>query len=322
MNSRTGRTGSAICALLAALTLAACSPAVGPTTGPTASAPKITARPAPDEFSVMTWNLDRFSFDDRNKDGRPAEFKPEPEVQALLETIAAEKPDILACQELGDGPALQRLRDELQKRGLDYAHTEQLVLPPNTAHLAILSRHPILATTRITNETYTIQGRSFPVLHGFLLTEIEVDSRYRFKLLTAHLRGKEFNEAGQTEMRRNEARLLNKTVRHLLDSDPTNRNLLVLGTLNDQPRSAALKEILGKDDRPILADLRPLDPAGQSWTRHNPEEDAYERHDYILASADLMNEAVTPKCHIAHTSSAPRPSDHRPLTAVFRTRDL
>lgn len=275
--------------------------------------------PGRGEFSVMTYNLQRFQFDDRDRDGQATEFKPDKEIRAQMAVIASVSPDVLACMEVGDSVAFQKLRESLKGAGLDYPYTEHLMRVGSHTHLALLSRFPIVARMPITNEVYSIGTNTVPVQRGFLCVDIQVNDGYRFRIVAAHLKSKRFSALGQTEMRRNEARLLNKNVRRFLAED-TNINLLVVGDLNDTQNSSAIHEAIGKP--PVLKDLRPADAFGDTWTHLFYPEDAYERIDYMLCSPGMVREVVTGKCHVVRNRLTYEASDHRPVVAVFHAQDL
>lgn len=80
------------------------------------------------ELRIMTYNMlhapgDRFT--------------------ALLEVVRAARPDILACQEIDDVPALLTLSKELRMPAvIGYSNTPED--PPAPEHLALLSRFPII----------------------------------------------------------------------------------------------------------------------------------------------------------------------------------
>ena len=57
---------------------------------------------AADTFSLMTYNLMRFSYEDRDKDGQKDNFKPEEQIAPLMEILKKAGPDVLAVQEIGD----------------------------------------------------------------------------------------------------------------------------------------------------------------------------------------------------------------------------
>lgn len=294
------------------LGLAACGPRPE---RPTGSLPA----PASDEFSVMTYNLCRYSLDDRDGDGQKNEPKPADERRAVVALIAGARPDVLAVQEIGNPAVFEEFRHALGQAGLAYEHAEHLQRGASENNLAVLSRFPITARTPHTDDKYSIGEAQVAVLRGFLDVEIRVNPHYSFRLMAAHLKSKLFHPLGQTEMRRNEARLLNKHVRKALKENPE-ANLLVVGDLNDTHRSAALREITG-DRQEFLADVRPRDSVGAVWTHYGAGLDQYDRIDYVLVSPGLLSELVREKTRVVLDPGTPPASDHRPLLAVFKAAD-
>ncbi len=293
--------------------LAACG---GPNTAP--RAPDL--RPAGDEFSVMTYNLQRYGLHDRNGDGQKDDPKPAGERAAVVSVIAQARPDVLAVQEIGNQTVFEEFRYALKAAGLNYEHSEILQRGASELNLAVLSRFPIVSRQFYTDDTYSIGPAEIPVLRGFLEVSIEVNRDYRFRLLVAHLKSKVFHALGQTEMRRNEARLLNKHVRKLLKDNP-DENVLVVGDLNDTFRSAALREITG-DNRQYLTDIRPRDEVGDVWTHFSPDIDQYDRLDYMLVSRGMRPEVVQSKSRVVINLQTYRASDHRPVLGVFKAREM
>lgn len=271
--------------------------------------------PSAGEFSVMTYNLWRFSYEDRDQDGQKDNFKPEEQIRAVVGVIKNANPDVLAVQEIGDADSFDIFRTRLKQAGLDYPYAEHLMLPHATVGLAVLSRFPIVARGPITNETYSIGKETLPVQRGFLNVDIRVNPDYQFRLLVAHLKSKLYNPLGQTEMRRNEARLLNKHVRRMLNRNPE-LNLVVVGDMNDNITSAALRELIGTP--PYLVDLRPADYVGDIWSHFWEFQESYERLDYILISEPMKPEVISDKCHVVRDPLTREGSDHRPVMAVFR----
>jgi endonuclease/exonuclease/phosphatase family metal-dependent hydrolase len=274
-------------------------------------------RPSNGEFSVMTYNLRRYCLDDRDRDGQAAEPKPDHEIQALIRVIARVRPDVLAVQEIGPRPMFDDFQNRLHEAGVPYNYAEFVQSPITSISVAVLSRLPIIESAPITNETYTIGHEVLPVQRGFANVVIEVSPSYRFRLLVAHLKSKLFHPLGQTEMRRNEARLLNKWVRRFLRDDPE-ANLLVVGDMNDTMGSDALRELVGAE----LVDLRPHDYLGDVWSHFWAEQDEYARIDYMLVSESMRPEAVRRKTHAVRDPLTAIASDHRPLVSVFKARDL
>lgn len=275
------------------------------------------AAPAADEFSFMTYNLSLYGLTDRDGDGQNDDPKPDAERKAVIDTIAAVRPDVLAVQEIGDAAAYNEFRFALQAAGLSYPHEEYLQRGRSELNLAVLSRFPIVARTPHIDDRYSIGEAEIAVLRGFIDVEIEVTPSYRFRLLTAHLKSKVFHRLGQTEMRRNEARLLNKHVRRILKDNP-DANVLVAGDMNDTFQSAALREVTGERGA-YLVDTRPADEVGAVWTHFDPDLDSYARIDYVLVSHGMEPEWVRAKTRVV--SGKRKASDHRPVLAVFRSVD-
>lgn len=273
--------------------------------------------PEPDAtFSVMTYNLHQYSLMDRDGGGEMDDPKPENERRAALMLIAKENPDVLSVQEMGDATVFEQFRNDLRALGLDYPYAELLERGRVEVNLAVLSRFPIVAVQNHTNEVYSIGEAKVPVARGFLDVEFQVNPDYRFRLLTAHLKSKVYSPLGQTEMRRNEARLLNKLVREILEGSP-DINLLVAGDLNDDYNSAPLREVSGRRGGE-MTDLRPVDSSGDVWTCFEAAADCFSRFDYIFVSDGMLPEVIREQTRVVRDPLTYEASDHRPVIAVFR----
>jgi endonuclease/exonuclease/phosphatase family metal-dependent hydrolase len=301
-----------------ALIVAAALVSIFPTLRAFAQLAPRPARAAEDEFTLMTYNLWRFSYEDRNRTGQRDTFKPDDQVAAAISVISNARPDVLAVQEIGDGDSFEILQRRLREAGLDFPHTEFFILPHSTVGLGLLSRFPIVQRLNITNETYTIGGETIPVRRGFLCVDIQVNARYAFRLINVHLKSKLFHPAGQSEMRRNEARLLSKHVRRMIDRSK-DLNLAVVGDFNDGITSATMREVIGRP--PYLFDVRPRDFVGDVWTHVWDAQEVYTRIDYILVSAAMLNELLPEKSYLPRDPGIAIASDHRPVIAVFKAAD-
>jgi endonuclease/exonuclease/phosphatase family metal-dependent hydrolase len=98
-------------------------------------------------------------------------------------------------------------------------------------------------------------------------------------------------------------------------------NLLVVGDLNDTYGSKAIREVLGTSPH-HLVDLRPTDLLGDSWTHFRESHDEYARIDYALVNEAMLPELVAEKTRVVRHPDLRTASDHRPLVAVFKSRDL
>lgn len=304
-------TGRAVIALAFAL-LAACA-------RQDAAPPPYFPPPVGDEFSVMSYNLRMYRYTDRDEDGQEDDFKPESEIGPLLEMIRRANPDVLVLQELGDTATMNDLRDRLRTAGLDYPHADHLNLPESYVTLGLLSRFPIVARESVTNLFYSIQGRSFPVLRGFQQVDLATGPGTTVRVVNVHLKSKMFHEAGQTEMRRNEARLLATELRKL-ERTMAGRPVLVCGDFNDTYNSAAMRELLDQDNLSIEA-LPLEDPHGDRWSHYFRREDSYARIDYMLVNPVMKRRWVQEKSGIIRDPLTYQASDHRPLYGVFRAKD-
>ena len=272
-------------------------------------------RPAEGEFSVMTFNLNQYALLDRDGDADTLEPKPPEEAGAIVEVIRQVSPDVLAVEEMGDPAAWAEFKYSLRQAGLDYPHEEYLRRGKSVLNMAVLSRFPIVATHSHVDDTYTIGPTKFPVMRGIIEIDLAVNSQYRLRLMVAHLKSKVFHSFGQAEMRRSEARLLNNHIRDSLKENP-DVNLLVVGDFNDDPSSAALRDVATYKRQRLLHDLRPTDAVGDAWT-HRENDDNYHRIDYMLASDGLMPEVIPEKSFVVRSSMLLRASDHRPVVATF-----
>ncbi len=275
--------------------------------------------PQTNTFSVMTYNLRQYALTDRDSDGKDDDPKPENERRAVAELIIKERPDVLAVQEMGDAAMFVQFRDDLCKAGMNYPYAELLERGSRAINLAVLSRFPIISVQHHTNDWYSIGESRMPVLRGFLDVDIQVNPHYRFRLLTAHLKSKVYNARGQTEMRRNEARLLNKAIREIIEKNP-GVNLLVAGDFNDDYNSTPLKEVSGKRGGE-MTDLRPADSSGEIWTHFYAGSDIYSRFDYIFVSKGLLAETLRKRARVVRDSLTYEASDHRPVIAVFQAAE-
>ncbi|MBR6022832.1 MAG: endonuclease/exonuclease/phosphatase family protein [Kiritimatiellae bacterium] len=296
------RPAAAFCAVLAAaaLALGGCSRSADPAQGESLPEPEASSAPtgrAPGTVRVMSFNVGGFSAD-----------SPEGVADTLAAAVADADPDILILQGMGPGDALDVFHAALVRAGLQpYPRLAVLAADRSPSNLAFLSRIPVSSDTPILEDYYSIGPDRFAVQHGFLDLRFEPEGiTPPFRILAADLKDKVFHASGQTEMRRNEARLLANHVRAAFRADPDAR-LLVCGSFNDTPDSAAVRVIL--DPALGLADLRPLDSFGRSWTSVS-SNDSCERSDYLLASPSLL-----PSTHavLLDHPALPSATPHRPL---------
>lgn len=267
----------------------------------------------------MTYNLRQYALMDRDGDGAADDLKPEHERRAAIRLIVKEHPDVLSVQEMGDEAVFSQFRADLCAAGLNYPYAELMERGRSEVNLAVLSQFPMVSVQHRTNEWYSVGAAKVSVARGFLDITFQVTPQYRFRMLSAHLKSKVYSPLGQTEMRRNEARLLNKIVRGVLEKDPS-VNLLVAGDLNDDYNSSPLREVAGRRGGE-MTDLRPADCAGDVWTCYQSSTDSFSRFDYFFVSDGMLPEVVRDQTRVVRDPLTYVASDHRPVVAVFRAVD-
>ncbi|MCF7838880.1 MAG: endonuclease/exonuclease/phosphatase family protein [Candidatus Marinimicrobia bacterium] len=273
-----------------------------------------------DEYTVLSWNLDGYGLRPEYGSGPQGALKPPAARTAIIEVLRALNADIVLLQEIEAGTAWEQLTADLRAAGLTYA--TQVHVPSRSAvgGLALLSRFGLVRHQAFTNETYSMGGETVPMAHAFLEADLQLAPNYLLRVINAQLRGRVFHPLNQTDMRRNEGRLLNNKVRAALNDYPE-RNLLVAGSLADNPHSSSVREVAARRGR-LLEDLRPQDGDGAAWTVYQAEDDSYARHDYLLASRGLVPEVVTNKTRIPYHPALATASRHRPLLLVGKKQNL
>ncbi|MEK7676326.1 MAG: endonuclease/exonuclease/phosphatase family protein [Verrucomicrobiota bacterium] len=281
-------------------------------------------------FSVATYNLENYLV--AAVGSRPA--KPAAAKAKIRESIRALKPDVLALQEIGGTNALFELRASLQAEGLDYPYWELAGGYDTNIQVAVLSRFPITARRSHAHEGFLLDGRRFRTSRGFAEVDIQVNSKYRFTLLTAHLKSRRpVPEADEADLREQEALLLREKIEARLKANPA-LNLVVLGDLNDVKDSRSTKAVIGKG-KGALIDTRPAErngdnepnpvpyfsPRNITWTYHYGKEDTYSRIDYILISRAMAREWDANGTCVLAIPNWGVASDHRPIIARFHAEE-
>ncbi len=281
-------------------------------------------------FHVATYNVENFL--DSPAGTRPA--KSSEGKARIVESILIAKPDVIAFQEMGNTNALLDLRSLLKSAGLDYPHWEHITGRDTNIHVAILSKFPITARRSHTNENFLLNGRRFQVSRGFAEVDIQVNAKYSFTLITAHLKSRRpVPEADEAELREQEALKLRESINARVVAQPTG-NLLVLGDFNDVKDSRSTRVVIGRG-KTALFDTRPAErngdnqpspiarsePRNITWTHYYGKEDTYSRIDYILISSGMKREWLASETYIVTIPNWGIGSDHRPVVAGFTSED-
>lgn len=285
---------------------------------------------AAETFRIATYNLNNYlDVPSGNRSAKSPEAKAK-----IRETLRHLDASVVALQEMGSTNALLELRETLKAEGLDYPFWEHIHGHDTNIHVAVLSKFPITARRPHTNDSFLLFGKRFAVSRGFAEVDIQVNARYSFTLITAHLKSRlSVPDADEAELREQEAIILREKISALLTAN-RNVNLVVLGDFNDTKDSKPIKSILGRY-KLALVDTRPAERNGDdqpnsnprypppkvTWTYYYGKEDTYSRIDYILLSPGMAREWNKSETYIPTLPNWGLGSDHRPAVAGFFAED-
>ncbi len=275
------------------------------------------SEPEPEPVTFVFYNLRNYLGMERRLDGEVVEDapKPEGEIAALVEGLAAIRPDILSVCEIGDATHIADLQSRLEAVGIDLPHTEMVTDSAGwNRNLALFSRFPIVGRYSRDDYTYDLDGTKHAFQRGVLDVKLAIRPHYHLRCVGLHLKSKrEVPEGDQALMRLNEARLARRHLDRILKEEP-GVNLLVAGDFNDTRIEAPVKALRGAYGGPgYLRALRLADDAGFTWTHYWSFADVYSRFDYVLYSKGLSREINRDLCRIHHWKDWEKASDHRPL---------
>jgi endonuclease/exonuclease/phosphatase family metal-dependent hydrolase len=295
-----------------------------------ACASRALSAESPIRFRVATYNVENYL----DQPGGTRPMKTAEGKAKVRESLRALGADVVALQEMGSTNALLELRASLKAEGLDYPHWEHVAGWDTNIHVAVLSKFPITARRPHTNDAYLLIGRRFRVSRGFAEIDLQVNDRYSFTLIAAHLKSRRpVPEADEAEMREQEALLLREHVDARLKARP-NANLVVLGDFNDTKDARSTHALLGRG-KTALVDTRPAErngdnqpnpnprwePRNVTWTYYFGKEDTYSRIDYLLLSPGMAREWNKEDTYVLTLANWAVGSDHRPIVAGFVAED-
>jgi len=291
-----------------------------------AGAGTVLSADEPARFRLATYNVENYL----DQPGGTRPMKSAEGKAKVRESLRALNADVVALQEMGSTNALLELQASLKAEGLDYRHWELVSGWDTNIHVAVLSKFPITARRPHSNDAYLLMGRRFKVSRGFAEVDIQVNPRYSFTLITAHLKSRRpVPEGDEAEMREQEALLLREHVDARLKANP-NANLVVLGDFNDTKDAKSTRALIGRG-KTALVDTRPAErngdnqpnpnprwePRNITWTYYYAKEDTYSRFDYLLLSPGMAREWNKEDTYVLTLANWAVGSDHRPIVAGF-----
>lgn len=287
--------------------------------------PALAGLSAPLVFRVGTFNVENYlDVASGSRHVKSAEA-----AAAVLKSILALRPDVIALQEVGSTNVLLDLQSKLKAAGLDLPFWEEIEGHDTNIHLCVLSHFTITARHPHTNDSFLLDGRRLFVKRGFAEVEIEVTPRYHFALLAGHLKSRLPAEgADEAEWRYAEAQAFRAAIDARLAQNP-GEDLVVLGDFNDLKDSKPLRVIMGKGTERLF-DTCPAERNGDdagpanghearrvTWTHYYGKDDVYSRIDYILISHSMRRHWLGQETYVLSLPNWGVASDHRPLVAGF-----
>lgn len=266
------------------------------------------------DISFVSYNLKNYLTMRR---GSSYSGKPEEEIDALIDILVAEKPDILGVSEIGSEKDLLDLQSRLASRGIKLNHHEHTGGADRTRFLGFLSRFPIVDRNSQTDLSYELTGQTRTISRGLLDVTIDTGSR-ELRFLGVHLKSKRpVDYADQNLVRENEAHLVREHATSILKENP-DVLLLTYGDFNDTIGSKTLQILRGRRNSKInMPDHYFKDTRGHLWTHFWDYQDVYSRFDYVLFSS-----GVRPLINAADSAIVEDPgmkaSDHRALRLMLK----
>ncbi len=275
---------------------------------------------------VATYNLENYVLVPTGT--RPA--KTEASRAKIAGTLAALRADILGLQEVGGLAALEDIRRRSGGAGCEYPYWEHVVGSDTNIQVALVSRFPITARRSHTNAAFLLGGRRHRVSRGFAEVDVAVARDFPLTVFVAHLKSRRtIAEADETELRREEARLLREKIELRLRENPR-ANVVVLGDFNDTRDSEPVRLLVGRGRHQLL-DTRPAERNGDTgytpnargqprtvtWTYHYGVEDTYSRIDYVLLHGNLQERWRPGESYLLALPDWGLASDHRPAMVTL-----
>lgn len=267
----------------------------------------------------LSYNLKNYLTMNRYIGGKSvSSSKPEKEIEALISVIAGAKPDVLGICEIGSPEDLKDLQTRLKKAGVDLPHAHHLLGYDSVRTLAILSKHPVIATGKPEKDDYTVNKRPFRMSRGILDATLQLPGK-KVRFLGVHLKSKRpIPGSDQELMRRAESSLLRAHINRIIGESP-DTYLIVFGDFNDTKRTPALRTAMGRlNSKTGLIVLHPADSRGDFWTHHWGREDIYSRFDYVMVSKNLVPHIDKDGMKILDPENWEDASDHRAVLVPIK----
>ena len=240
--------------------------------------------------------------------------KPEDARHAIIQVLAALKPDILGIEEIGAAAEIYDLQARLKKEQLDLPFYTTVEGGDTVRHIALLSRFPILSVQSKALVPFEIGGVRHLMQRGILDASIDLPGLGAVHFIGLHLKSKiEAKEFDQATFRGREAIEVRRHINRLFEAEP-NARIVLWGDFNMTKNDRAFREIAGPVGKATsLMPVALADSQGYFWTHYWAAADQYARIDYILLSTTVNGKVLRKQSGIAEHPNWLQASDHRPL---------
>jgi endonuclease/exonuclease/phosphatase family metal-dependent hydrolase len=288
---------------------------------PKEPAPEVAPEAGPESTAIrfVSYNIKNYLSMEVYRKGGIKEKRPKDpsEIEALVEIIVSEKPDILGICEIGTADDLADLQSRLKKAGLDLPHTIHAGGFDSVRHLAILSALPIESNDSEHHLPFEIDGSERMMGRGILDVTINLPNGPTH-FVGLHLKSKrptkDFDEA---EIRLSEARLAKAHCDAILAADPDAR-IVLYGDMNDTRKTPPMSALMGRSNaKNFLGDVFTKDSRGHLWTHYWSYQQQYARFDFVLVSRSIKPEVDMNHSYVGDPDNWNEASDHRPVIVTF-----
>jgi endonuclease/exonuclease/phosphatase family metal-dependent hydrolase len=273
----------------------------------------------PVALSVATFNVQNF-FDELDDPNHADTVFSKEEVAEKIKKIGIAirklSVDVLVLQEVENKDLLDRLNKE-ELSSLSYDHVR--LVEGNDIRgidVALLSKYPVpRALSHTWDRFLPPEGgtQNYAFSRDCLEATIEPSPGRKLILLVNHLRATQWNEVEESLTRRHaQAKRVREITDQLLLGNP-DRNIAVIGDLNDVPGSETLKLII--EGNPKLIDIAETVPEQHRYTSIYKGDK--QQIDHIIVTPGLEADLIAGSVWFDHSDEFSDVSDHFPIKAEF-----
>lgn len=280
-----------------------------------------TLQAEPGRLRIATYNLQNYLEMDRIVKGRFRMDYPKRELEksVVRETIREADADVLAIQEIGSLAHLLELRDDLAAEGLNYEGAYVLVADDSERRIGALWKAGWdVEAVPHTDLDFRYFSHREKIKRGLLELKIRpVDTDESIAVFVLHLKSRyttDDRDPSAERRRTSEAQAARDRILELYP-DPGVSKFVIVGDLNDQRNSSAVRRVLNRGNVQISEICDAKDRSGLIWTHYYQKGGEYSLIDYMLVSPALKRDLL--QSEILDRRDFFEGSDHRLVWSDF-----